>query len=97
MFNKTEIGDRKPTEMLNEMRQLLEAYDVTNSQTNAVLRKLFQDKLPGQVRTILAGSLENDLNSLAFRADETMAASSQNYNTFHLSSKQQLINKIKII
>ena len=97
MFNKTEIGDRKPTEMLNEIRQPLEAYDVTNSQTNAVLRKSFLDKLPAQVRTILAGSLENDLNSLALRADETMAASSQNYNTFHLSSKQQLINEVRII
>ena len=97
MFNKTETGDRKPTEMLNEMCQLLEAYDVTNSQTNAVLRKSFLDKLPAQARTILAGSLENDHNSLVLRADEIMAASSRSYNTFHLSSKQQLIDEIRII
>ena len=51
LLNKTEIDDRKPIEMLNEMRQLLEAYDVTNSQTNAVLRRLFLDKLPAQVIT----------------------------------------------
>ena len=93
MFKKTEIGNRKPT----EMRQLLEAYDVTSAQTNAVLKISFLDKLPAQARTILDGSLENDLNSLALRADVTMAALSQNYNTFHLSSKQQPINEIRII
>ena len=94
LFSKTEIGDRKPTEMLNEMRQLLEAYDVTNSKTNTVLRKLFLDKLPAQARTILAGSLENDLDSIALRANEIMAALSQNTITLHSSSKQQLINEI---
>ena len=80
--------------MLNEMRQLLEAYAVTNSQTNAVVRKLFLDKLPAQARTILIGSLENNLNSLALREDEIMVALSQNTITFHSSSKQQLINEI---
>ena len=33
LFNKTESGGLKPTEMLNEMHQLHEAYDVTNTQT----------------------------------------------------------------
>ena len=76
------------------MRQLLEAYDVTNLQTNAVLRKLFLDKLPAQAHTILAGSLKNDLDSFAFRTNEIMAALSQKNNTFHSSFKQQLINEI---
>ena len=60
--------------MLSHMRQLLKAYDVKNTQTNAVLRKLFFDKLPTQARTILAVSLESDLNALALRADEVVAA-----------------------
>ena len=48
LFNRTELGDRKPSEMLSEMRQLVEVYDADNTQTNAVLKKLFLDKLPEQ-------------------------------------------------
>ena len=62
LFNRTELGDRKPTEMLSEMRQLLEAYDADNTQTNAVFKKLFLDKLPQQARTILAANLETNLD-----------------------------------
>ena len=74
MFNRTELGDRKPSEMLSHICQLPEAYDVKIRQTNAVLRKLFLDKLPTQARTILAVLLESDLDALALRADEVVAA-----------------------
>ena len=95
LFNHTELGDRKPSEMLNHMRLLLEAYDANNAQTNAVLRKLFLDKLPAQARTILAASLESNLDSLALRADEVVAALSQTSNpTGSTSHQQQLINEI---
>ena len=80
--------------MLSHMRQLLEAYDVKNTQTNAVLRKLFLDKLPTQARTILAVSLESDLDVLALRADEVVAALYQTSTQSHTSSQQQLINEI---
>ena len=73
----------KPTKVLNEMRQLVEVYDVTNAQTNAVLQKLFLDKFPVQVHTILAGSLENDPDSLALQADKIMTVLSQNTDTFY--------------
>ena len=53
LFNRSQLGDRKPSELLNEMRQLLDAYDAHNPQTNAVLKKLFLDKLPPEVRGIL--------------------------------------------
>ena len=94
LFNRTELGDRKPSEMLSHMRQLLEAYDVKNTQTNAVPRKLFLDKLPTQARTILAVSLESDLDALALRANEVVAALCQTSTQSHTSSQQQLINEI---
>ena len=94
LFNRTELGDRKPSEMFSHIRQLLEAYDVKNTQTNAVLRKLFLDKLPTQARTILAVSLERDLDALALRADEVVAALCQTSTQSHTSSQQQLINEI---
>jgi len=34
LFHKSDLGDRKPSELLSEMRQLLEAYDCDNPQTN---------------------------------------------------------------
>ena len=92
MFNRTELGDRKPSEMLSEMRQLLEAYDADNAQTNAVLKKLFLDTLPQQARTILAANLETNLDVLALRADEVVAALSQTSN--QTDAQQQLINEI---
>ena len=94
MFNRIGLGDRKSSKMLSHMRQLLEAYEVKNTQTNAVLRKLFLDKLPTQARTILTVSFESDLNALALRADEVVAALCQTSTQSHTSSQQQLINEI---
>ena len=34
LFNRSQLGDRKPNELLNNMRQLLDAYDAHNPQTN---------------------------------------------------------------
>ena len=76
------------------MRQLLDAYDAHNPQTNAVLKKLFLDKLPPEVRGILAASLETNLDSLATRADEVIAALAQNQFSQRPSTSQQLINQL---
>ena len=80
--------------MLSEMRQLLEAYDTDNTQTNEVLKRLFLNKLPQQARTILAANLEANLNSLSLRADEVVAALSQASSQNNAPSQQQLINEI---
>ena len=34
LFNQTELGNKKPSELLEEMQKLLEANDPTNHQTN---------------------------------------------------------------
>ena len=94
LFNRTELSDRKPSEMLSEMRQLREAYDATNTQTNAVLKKLFLDKLPQQARTILAANLETNVDFLALRGDEVVATLSQTSSQINVLSQQHLINEI---
>ena len=94
LFNRTELGDRKPSEMLSEKRQLLEAYDADNTQTNAVLKKLFLDKLPKQAKTILAANLETNPELLAQSANEVVAALCQTSSQTNAPSQQQLINKI---
>jgi len=74
------------------MRELLGTYDSTNQQTNALLKKLFLDKLPPQVRSILAGTLDADLNSIVIRADEILAVLNDSSNA--ATSSQKLINEI---
>ena len=54
LFHNTELGDHKPSELLHEMRYLLDAFNTSDSQSQAILRKLLLDKLPVQVQTILA-------------------------------------------
>ena len=94
LFNRTELGDCKPSEMLSEMSQLLEAYGADNTQTDAVLKKLFLDKLSKQARTILAANLETNRDLLALRADEVVAALSQTSSQTNAHLQQQLINEI---
>ena len=91
LFHNTELNDRKPSELLLEMRYLLDAFNTSDSQSQAVLRKIFLDKLPVQVRTILAGSFDTNLDFIALRADEIMAASKSSNTT---NSPQRLINEI---
>ena len=74
------------------MRELLGAYDPTNHQTNALLKKLFLDKLPPQARSILAENLDTNLNILAIQADEILLALNDTNNSF--TSSQKLINEI---
>ena len=94
LFNRSQLGDRNPSELLIEMRQLLDAYDAHNSQTNAVFKQIYLDKLPAEVRGILAASLEINLNSLATRADEVIAALAQNKFSQGACTSQQLINQL---
>ena len=73
MFNHTSLGDRRPSELLNELRHLVKAYDLSIA-NHSCFEKLFLDKLPDQARTILAASVETNLDSLALRADEVVTA-----------------------
>ena len=54
LFLATKLGDRKLSELLREMHYLLDEYYTSDFQSQAVFRKSFHNKLPVQVRTILA-------------------------------------------
>ena len=75
LFHNKELGGRKSSELLHEMHYLLDAYNTSDSQSQVVLCKLFFDKLPVRVQTILAGSFDTNLDSIALRADKIMTAS----------------------
>ena len=92
LLHQTDLGDCKPSELLSELRTLLGESCSDNADLNKLLHKLFLDKLPPQIRLVLAGSPQSTLELTAQRADDIMAtmssAPSQNSNAAQLLYNQ---------
>ena len=58
LFNAKELGDRKPTQLLRKMQQLMGDAAGPNLD-NSFLRELFFQHLPSQVRMVLASPGDN--------------------------------------
>jgi len=66
----TQLGDKKPLKLLFEMQKLL-GHEVAHDH-RPLLKKLFLDKLPSEVRIILAASNNCSLQELALKADKIL-------------------------
>ena len=68
LLHACELGDRKPTELLAEMRKLLGVKD-----SLVLLKKLFMDKLPSSVRRVFVTGPIDNLDNVTSRADRVVA------------------------
>ena len=71
LFNAEELGDRKPSQLLRRMQQLLG--DKANTTDGAFMRELFLQRLPSNVRMVLASTPDTgNITQLAQLADKVM-------------------------
>ena len=71
LFTTEELGDRKPTQLLRRMKQLLG--DRADTTDGAFLRELFLQRLPANVRMVLASTnTTGSLEEVAELADKVM-------------------------
>ncbi|XP_064479214.1 uncharacterized protein LOC135392431 [Ornithodoros turicata] len=68
-----ELGDRKPSQLLRRMQQLLGS----NTLDNTILRELFLQRLPSQVHMVLTAAGDISINDQARLADRILELSVQ--------------------
>ena len=72
LFTKEELGDRKPSQLLRRMEQLL-GQSAPDATTSTFLKELFLQRLPSTVRMVLASTrADTSLQELAILADKIM-------------------------
>lgn len=81
-----ELGDSRPTRLLRRMQALLSGD--TSATDSALFRELFLQRLPSNVRMVVASSTDSDVQQLAELADRIMDASTSNSSITTVADSQ---------
>ncbi|XP_070526498.1 uncharacterized protein [Cardiocondyla obscurior] len=84
LLGSHEIGDEKPSVFLQQLRNLAGA-----QASDGILRAIFLEQLPENVRTILAISKMQDLDKLAAQADKIVEIAKPRSTTINAVTQQQ--------
>ncbi|XP_037579866.1 uncharacterized protein LOC119462607 [Dermacentor silvarum] len=71
LLHEANLGDRTPSQLLRHMQQLLGSK--VDGLDSLLLREIFLQKIPPNVRMVMTASNENDLSKLAELADKLVA------------------------
>lgn len=70
LLQQQTLGDQKPSQLLRQLKQL--ATGSSGSHDEVMLKELFLQQMPGQIKTILAGFTTTNLAELAKAADQML-------------------------
>ena len=89
LLNEVELGDRKPSQLLRRMRQLW-----SDRPDDAFLRELFLQRLPNNVRVVLAPlGIDVSLDKLADTADRIVEVATPSIAAFHAPPNRNLTER----
>ena len=93
LFNAEELGDRKPSQLLRRMQQLLG--DKAASTDSSFLRELFLQRMPGNIRMVLASTADTvSLEELATLADKVMDVTTPSIAAVH---PPQIVTDVELL
>ncbi|XP_064481083.1 uncharacterized protein LOC135394293 [Ornithodoros turicata] len=84
LLSAEELGDRRPTQLLRRMKQLLG--DGTVSTSDSFLRELFLQRLPRNVQMVLATTTNLSTDELATLADAVMEVAIPSPSVMHVET-----------
>lgn len=86
LLREADLGDRTPSQLLRHMQQLLGS--TAAGLDSLLLREIFLQRLPSNVRMVLTSTGEKDLSKLAERADALMAVATPSVATVQAEPAQ---------
>ncbi|GBL76364.1 hypothetical protein AVEN_185397-1 [Araneus ventricosus] len=92
LLSGEELGNRKPSEQLRNMKRRAESLNVADN----LMLELFLQRLPSSVQTILAAVSELTLDKAAKIADRIIEVSPSPIETFAVSKKNEQSLEIKL-